>query len=661
MSVDKAIALNDQTAVPVDTDVTYTIRVCDPTRKADVPGQLGLQTGTLVDTLPAGSQYVGSSTGGVYDAGTHAVTWVIDQFHPIFCEVQPPDQPVFTVTVRYPSDQFGPASTPNVITEATNTAVVTAFPYGQATELTASDDVIHQFTDQPGDLGEFAKSSRTPTTSGGQSTTFDGNWLPDDGVQFEASWVISYMSGDAAHGVQIRDRMPCVTPFAGPPEARSAHVSPLTAESFCTQPSFILEQIRIESDPDANPAAAGFQAAIDAGWTPMWTSTTGTQGPFDRVPGTDFVFVPPAGVTVADVEFPFHASIIFPGSSGYSPEIILMAGHMIDDQPGDVFADDPGGAIVKNRADFRIYSPLRVELSAGSDFAEIRVLPPTTVPAIVKFVDEAGTVSLEASNAGSDPIRGAVLTDLLPRNVTFGALTSVTLGTDGELPAAVAVETIDDYAGTGRQLVRLTLNDGYQIDPGASGVLKVVFSTVGLSQQEIPAGQIVNTAQIFVNGAAVDDIDFCGQGDGTRQPPLTNDPNDLDGNGVTQDDRFCQDDYVIEGRSTQVALNTRKLVKGNLDTDYQGFPAVGSVDAGGDGEFRLEITNLSNIDLMDAVVYDVLPRVGDTGVRTTAQRDSEFATALTQVPTVTAPSGAATIEYSTAARALSRQGSRHGA
>lgn len=85
----------------VDTDVTYQINLC-PTTPPPGEGNVGLSNITIVDTLPAGAAFVSASNGGAYAAGTGTVTWSVAG--PIY----PPNCVTRFVTVRYNS----PAGTP---------------------------------------------------------------------------------------------------------------------------------------------------------------------------------------------------------------------------------------------------------------------------------------------------------------------------------------------------------------------------------------------------------------------------------------------------------------------------------------------------------------------------------------------------------------------
>lgn len=92
-------------------------------------------------------------------------------------------------------------------------------------------------------------------------------------------------------------------------------------------------------------------------------------------------------------------------------------------------------------------------------------------------------------------------------------------------------------------------------------------------------------------------------------------------------------------------LSAAKQVKGVRDEAFVGSPGIGSTDSTGDALYQIPLQNSGNVELRDVAVYDVLPRVGDTGVRPGAdQRGSEFNVFLTG-PVTGLPSGAQA-EYS---------------
>lgn len=95
-------------------------------------------------------------------------------------------------------------------------------------------------------------------------------------------------------------------------------------------------------------------------------------------------------------------------------------------------------------------------------------------------------------------------------------------------------------------------------------------------------------------------------------------------------------------------MNAEKEVKGTRDDDFVGSPLIGSTDKAGEAVYRIPVKNIGNVDMKNIVVYDMLPRVGDNGVKPGADaRDSTFDVFMTG-PVTGLPAGAVA-QYSQAA------------
>jgi hypothetical protein len=94
------------------------------------------------------------------------------------------------------------------------------------------------------------------------------------------------------------------------------------------------------------------------------------------------------------------------------------------------------------------------------------------------------------------------------------------------------------------------------------------------------------------------------------------------------------------------SLRTASYVKGDLDPTEVASPNVATISNGGFADFRVDVQNLGTA-LTNAVVYDVLPSVNDTGTLNTAPRGSVFRPTLAGPLVLANPS--ATAEYSPSA------------
>lgn len=152
---------------------------------------------------------------------------------------------------------------------------------------------------------------------------------------------------------------------------------------------------------------------------------------------------------------------------------------------------------------------------------------------------------------------------------------------------------------------------------------------------------------------------------------------DLDGDGDTNEDT-CYDSAEAEV-ITAAVLGGEKWIHGDGDANpdefidtrdvskngecpvavfggdnYTRYPCVAHTTKGSDFKYMLKVTNVGNVDLDHYVLYDMLPKIGDTGSGeplSIQQRGTEWTPSLTGAITIAdAPAGLTpTIEYSTAA------------
>lgn len=94
----------------VDTDVTYQINLCPTTTS----GNVALSNISMVDTLPTGAAFVSASNSGVYASGPGTVTWSVAG------PVYPPNCVTRFVTIRYNSPSGTPPGPFNVGDNLTN-------------------------------------------------------------------------------------------------------------------------------------------------------------------------------------------------------------------------------------------------------------------------------------------------------------------------------------------------------------------------------------------------------------------------------------------------------------------------------------------------------------------------------------------------------------
>ena len=122
------------------------------------------------------------------------------------------------------------------------------------------------------------------------------------------------------------------------------------------------------------------------------------------------------------------------------------------------------------------------------------------------------------------------------------------------------------------------------------------------------------------------------------------DSSDVQGPSADSGCRATKPYTVLEA----AGVSTAKLVKGTHDAEYIPSPGIGSTDKNGAASYQVPVRNSGNVNIRDVVLYDILPQVGDTGVRPGAgARGSAFDVFLTG-PVTGAPSGAV-VQYSKSA------------
>lgn len=229
-----------------------------------------------------------------------------------------------------------------------------------------------------------------------------------------------------------------------------------------------------------------------------------------------------------------------------------------------------------------------------------------------------------------------VITDLLPAELSFVSLDSITITGGSSAVVDPNFELIQDFNGSGRTLVRFSWGDtppagAMQLDGSAAvanpaafeyGKKIVIKFTTQVKSGTLPA-VYGNETQYFDNGPRY----TCAQG----QPDIT----DMDGDGDSAE-KACYDRVGLTVVSAAV-ISGIKWIKGdhptlsNIDdpitspavsnaecpTDgagYTRFPCVAQTQHEGTFNYRIEIENMGNEALSEYIMYDVLPEVDDTGV-----------------------------------------------
>ena len=236
-------------------------------------------------------------------------------------------------------------------------------------------------------------------------------------------------------------------------------------------------------------------------------------------------------------------------------------------------------------------------------------------------------VRSDARSSNPAPLEDIVVTDLLPRDILYQSWTYDDQATG--LPAPQVFDQIPNYAGTGRTLLRWRWNAG--------------SSNLGVNQQVW-----VNVTTTVRNGAQA----------GTLATDVTLD-SDAPGlalrcTGSSQTDALDFDgdadtaETLCRATGTVTIASIAQLVSSKTITQVCATEVATSAAEAAPGcavEFTIRIQNVGTVPMQNATLIDLLPAVGDTNVRDTNPRGSEFSMLLT-APIVGPPG--TTISYSTA-------------
>jgi uncharacterized repeat protein (TIGR01451 family) len=235
-------------------------------------------------------------------------------------------------------------------------------------------------------------------------------------------------------------------------------------------------------------------------------------------------------------------------------------------------------------------------------------------------------VRSDARSSDPVPLAGLVGTDLLPVNLTFGSWTFDDQGTG--LPAPQVFDQIPNFAGTGRTLLRWRWNAG----SGNLGVNQQVWINIQTTVRTgAPFGNLSNDftlesdapglAQRCSGSSQADSLDY--DGDADTAETLCR---------ATGTVTVAPIAHLISGKTTQGTCD------GGFVSTSSGTLIGGGID------YRLRVQNDGTVPMQDFVLVDILPFVGDTGVRDTNPRGSQW-TPLLAAPIV--PPAGTTVYYST--------------
>ncbi|MBL7976919.1 MAG: DUF11 domain-containing protein [Bacteroidetes Order II. Incertae sedis bacterium] len=567
--VDKQIT----TSSFIDFDVSYKVALCSP--NAGNLGGLNLQNARLVDTLPLNAVFVSASNSGVYDAINRTVTWNLGSIG-----VTNGGCTSRTVTVQYPSTVFSNGQTVVNRVEGFGT------PYGLSDQSLGTDQVSHVL------------SGFVPSTGSTLNKYVD---FGEKVVGQVASYTFNLKNSSnvAVNDFVLEDAIPV-----------ALDVTEITSGGY----------------PSAAPVNIWYKTNLNSSYA--------------LVPGSPFssnstVLVSAMGLGSSEVithlkwDWGTVAVGFAPSSTALRPG--LKATLLATDRNGNAVNT---GSIVQNCGSLGfVYNG---NVTNRNACVNVEVIDPMARPYPYKEETTTGpylpgsTVGyrLRVRNYGlaTHKLDKPVLMDLLPESQVF-VDGSWTYDAGNAGMAAPVFEKLENYAGSGRTLLRWSWTDAVPVDAAAY---------ISFNAQVKPGtiyGALPNKVQLTSNV-------------GNVRCPATKETDtlDLDGDG-SKSDQICNYTHTIQIQGVP-ALSANKLVKGEYDDDFHKYPEVGVSTPGGTADYLLQVKNEGNVPMNEAVLIDVLPAIGDQLVTTKDERKSEWRPNL--IGAVAAPKGV-TVYYSTVA------------
>lgn len=234
-------------------------------------------------------------------------------------------------------------------------------------------------------------------------------------------------------------------------------------------------------------------------------------------------------------------------------------------------------------------------------------------------------VRSDARSSDPIPLQDLVATDLLPVDLQFTGWTFDDQTTG--LPAPQVFDQIPNFQGSGRTLLRWRWNAG----SGNLGVNQQVWINITTTiRSGTRNGTLSNTFNLEHDNAGLGQR--CTGGS-------TADVQDFDGDANTAE-TLCTASTTIN-IAPIAQLVSSKTVRATCDASFTNTSA--GLLAGGSFDYQLRVQNVGTVTMQNFVIIDILPAIGDTGVRDTNPRGSQFTPQL--VAPITPPPGT-TLYYS---------------
>jgi uncharacterized repeat protein (TIGR01451 family) len=471
--------------------------------------------------------------------------------------------------------------------------------------------------------------------------TYPGDW---DNSGTSAQFQLRMYTNATNEGIDfgIQDPLPCLDNFSGGVYSSNA------PGSVCAHPAFIPTLITVYT---------GFTATAADSVTLIYTD--GTTGTVAYTPGTGWVI--PTSKPVAEIDLPPFAEEGNNTTSIGNPMELNVDGYAAQSAATT--------SLMTNTATANAYQVGSNTPVAPQETASNSIL-------IVSPAEPSGTIVRPMMNSnynGTGTCKESIAMGTygdVENQIEIASAPSQAIYVDYLAPAGATVTAGQNTAFTLQQVHAATWYQDAQSQtfPGASKfvtatltpTVKHNFNGTGrdLLEWVIPAGTITQAGdyQIKQNGLTVDLGPGCA---GTYQNDLTvgygapitgcdyiglvvpfnegpppinpSADNDLNYNGVGGTN-YCGWSTPLTVAPVNPGFRVDKTVQGNLDPAPVGAGGTGDVGgSGGAATYSVSFTNTGQSNLVNPVMYDILPAVGDTQASSLTPRGSQFGVTLTGV------------------------------
>lgn len=471
--------------------------------------------------------------------------------------------------------------------------------------------------------------------------TFPGDW---DQTQASLSYQIKASTSPAAIAAgiayQISDPLPCLDNLSGIIYSSNASGVP------CANPGYVPVKITVTG---FTPTAAHQIHLLRADGTT--TDVAYASGGWT---------IPTTGSPVSEIQIPPFAAegsntaaVITFTVDGYAADAAVPGRVLRNTMTSQAYLADSGDAIGTLQtavANAGIVDQLADAGEHGTPVFQPFLTNTVTATCVAAVGLRTSTGRGNALEITKGPSEAIYISYLAPEGATIASTTvsptfrSLHLSSRTFAAGSLTPTVTPDLDGTGRTLYTWTVPAGVITIPGVYEILNFSVSVdlgagcAGTYESDMTLGyQAAITKCVWTNYVSPYAQD-------APLYPLQN--SDLRTNGGPIADNYCGYSSPITVAAVNPGFSIDKSVQGSLDAAPAVLGTTGKVGvSGGEATYSITFLNSGESVLTDPVLYDILPRIGDTEATSTDPRNSQFAATLVSIGTL--PSGVS-VQYSTA-------------